>query len=187
MAAGLLLTATGCGSDSERKAASPNTSVRSTTSTTVEPTTSTTTTTPPTPEQQVKAAYLAAMSALYRSGENPDPKDPSLAKTQTGPSLVKARQILAGFQRAGVHLEFVTGKPPVPTIDSIRFTSGTTAFATTCIVDDSRQVRASDGQVINDAVVTRSSLAELRLTSGVWLLRSQVNLLSSRDGKGCGQ
>ena len=182
LAAGVLLAATGCGHDSPRKVAEPTTvAVRSTS--TVEPSTSTTT--PPTQEHQVKAAYLAAMAALFRSGQIPDPDNPSLAKTQVGPSLQKARQLLSSFKAAGIRLEFVDAEPPTPAVGRVHLTSRTSATANVCLVDNSRQVRVSDGRVMNDAVVSRSTLAELTMIDGVWLLRAQRMVQSWTDGKGC--
>ena len=181
LAAGLLLATTGCGSDSEGKVATPTTGVRSTT--TVEP--PTTTTTPPTPEQQVKTAYLAAVATYYEVARNPDPDDPALAKTRSGPSLKRVRELFAGFQKAGTKVEYVHDQPPVPVVSSVKVTSTTTAFVAACLVDDAHQVHSADGSVVDDTVVSWFDLAEMRLVAGTWHLHTLDGVQSWKDGAGC--
>ena len=186
MAAALVLTslaATAC-SRTDGAAHQPrgaNSIVRRESTTTAEPTT----TTPPTPEQQVKTAYLAAMSALFLTGVSPDPNDPAIESTHAGPSLARAREILNGLQERGTHLSFLANNPPAQRAGPVIFTSDTTAFVSACVVDNTRQIRDKDNEVVNDTVVSRSSMAEVRLIKGAWVLYSQQELHSWRDDKGC--
>ena len=181
LAIGLLLAAIGCGSNSERKVAIPTTAVRSTT--TVEAPTSTTT--PPTTEQQVKAAYLAAVATYFEVARDPNPVDPALAKTRSGPSLKRAQELLAGFQKAGTRVEYVHDQPPVPVVSSVRVTGADRASLTFCVVDNGRQVRASDGVALDDTIETRRSTADLRKSGGTWRIHSQTNLQTWNDAQGC--
>ncbi len=168
----------------------PSDGPRSTTTdrvaTTMTSTTEVTTTTKPlTPKEQVETAYLKAVSTYYEVARHPDPDNPALAATRSGPSLAKAWELLSGFRKNDIEVQYIDDKPPTPRIRGIAFVGQDRAFVTACLVDDARQVRASDGSVVNDAVVSRLDKADLRRQGSIWRMYGLEALNGWKDGHGC--
>ena len=155
--------------------------VRRESTTTAEPIT----TIPPTTEQQVKTAYLAAVATYFEAARNPDPNNPALARTRSGPSLKRTREILARYASERLRAEFVADAAPIPRITRIEVISPNLTIVSACIVDNVRQIGAKDGVVVNDAVVSRSSRTEMRFSNGAWRFYFQDVLRTWDDGLGC--
>lgn len=172
----------GCSDDGDER--TPTTETRRTT-TTERTSSTTTTTTPPTTEEAAEAAYVEAMTALLKAGESPDPDDEDVTRTHVGPSLVKAKELLQGFVDRGVLIEFPNGILPSPTVEGVELQRVDQALVTACLIDNARQVRQSDGSVVDDTVVSRSTRAEMRLVRDAWLLYAQESLNEWPDDEGC--
>jgi len=153
-----------------------------TTTTTTEPTT---TTAAPTPEEEVKTAYLEASASYFNAARTANPDDPQLAETRAGPSLARAQELLAGFRTAGVTAVYVDDQPPIPTIEAVEIVGPDKAFVSVCLVDNGRQVRKSDGVVVDDSVLSRLDKGEMRRIDGAWRLFELEGLQRWKDGQGC--
>lgn len=182
LAAVTVVPALACSSSSNGDAEPPTTTDDPRRTTT---TSSTATTTPPTPEEQVEAAYLRATDNLYRAAQAADVDHPGLAETSTGPSLKRFREILGDYRKRGVTVEYIHDEFPRRTVSDIKILRSDRAQLRVCIVDNARQVRSSDGTVVDGDVWTRLNRAELRRRDGNWVLFSQEGLKRWKDGAGC--
>lgn len=145
-----------------------------TTSTTAQQTTTTappetTTTAAPTPQEEVLAAYHAYWAAV----------DEAFAPPQVRPELPALRQYAAGevlpgiVQRAqeakadGVLIQIPEGARYSHQAEVVSI-EGDTATVRDCNVDDTVEVNATTGEVIDDRISTRLSIGLLTREGGQW-------------------
>jgi len=153
----LLAACSGGGSGSATKS---TTTVSSTTTTTVAVTTTTT------PEDAVKQAYLDYWKMADRLLATPDPNDPEITQRAADPLLSSLRDQLATNRSTGHHTTVPSGNTNTHRIDAVDVT-GTSAQLTECFVDG-RVEFGPNGEVVDDATVTKVGHASLSQVAGQW-------------------
>lgn len=141
------------------------------------------TSTPSTPEEQVKAAYLRITKEYFTLIQQPDPTASVIDSNYVGAALKSVRDENSRYALNEWTVRFPK-EPPVPEILGVQVDGGE-ATISTCIVDDSQLVRASDGAIVDNDVVSKLFDATLRLVNGRWLLESQERIQSWPDAAGC--
>lgn len=144
-----------------------------------------TTSTPSTPEEQVKAAYVDAMVTYYQRLVDPDPDDPHLRDVFAGALLEHAVQRNTTMLAAGEQMKFTERGVPTPTDITVDSISGDSATVTACLVNDAIRYRASDGAVVDSAVVSVRYQADLKLSSSLWRVVDQLVMTKAHNGAGC--
>ena len=172
------------GACSDDTAAPGPTADATTTTSTAAPTTTTEPSAPTTPEDEVAAAYVAVMARYFEHLGDPDPGATSF-EGHTGAHLEFVVEMHHQFARDHVvAAPGLSGAWPIPSVveSSVQ---GDTATLTVCLVDDSRVLEASSGQVVNDHVSSKLSIATLIRAEGSWLLTNQKLLAQWEDVAGC--
>ncbi len=154
-------------------------------STTTAPPTTATTARPITPEEEVEAAYLDIMERYFRRlGLHAyDPEEP--AGFHVGESLSQVKREIARYRELGQEVRFGPDGAPVPVVSHI-LVNGSTATLTSCIVDDTQLVLAKSGDVLNDAIATKTFDVTMKLAADHWLLSGQVLKLRTGEQGDCG-
>ena len=136
-------------------------------------------------EEEVLAAwrgYRAALDEVNR--ENPDPDDPLLAEYATGEALETVRAAAARNRDEGLVVAFPENSISEMWTESVSI-DGDTATVRSCEVDDGLLLRAENGEVINDDVVTYLLEATLVREDSRWKV-SKVVTEAKWDGlAGC--
>ncbi len=174
-----------CGDDDDQSA------VDLTTTTSVEETTTTappetTTTAAPTPEEEVLAAYQGYWAAVNEGFGPPQakPELPAFRQYATGEVLPGIVQRAQEAKAKGSIFEIPEGaryshRAEVVSID------GDTATVRDCNVDDSVELNAATGEVIDDGVSTRLYISMLVREAGQWKV-AVLNRESTWEGvAGC--
>lgn len=133
---------------------------------------------------RIESSYRAAVREYLNTARDPNPEDGILSRHRSGRSLQRARDLLASFKTDGVLVHYPGNQPPTPTGIEVEL-HGSDAIVTACLVDTGVQVRAADGVVVNDRVVsqlTRSRMVRFRDT---WKMDSQDGVAEWMDGLGC--
>lgn len=143
------------------------------------------TSTPSTPEEQVKAAYVDAMVTYYQRLVSPDPNDPRLREVFAGALLEHAVQRNTTMLAAGEQMKFTERGVPTPTDITIDAINGDSATVTACLVNDAIRYRASDGAVVDNAVVSVRYQADLQLSANGWRVIDQRVMMKAPSGAGC--
>ncbi len=183
VAATLVLGASSCGGGDDQAAETTTTTQAPTTAlSTTQP--ATTTTEPLTPEEEVEAAYLAAMAVFYDVSRSPDPDDERLPETMIEPNLTVIRDVMATAQQDGIYVRYPDDQPPAPEILTLEV-DGDVAALTVCVIDDAQQVRRSDDRVVDDDVISRFIEVSMEKVDDSWKISD--SLISGRwqDGAGC--
>lgn len=180
MALALLAGAAACSSDED--ADPPTTTTAASTNPVATDAPTTTTTEPMSEEDEVAEAFLRAEAVFYEIAVNPDPGDPRLAEIYEEPNLSYVKEIFETSRLEGTVVEY--SEAPRSKILNIQV-NGADATVESCLVDDSQQVRESDGRVVNDDVSTRRSKATFIKVGDDWLAQSGETLQSWSDGRGC--
>ncbi|QXC59598.1 hypothetical protein KSP35_14530 [Aquihabitans sp. G128] len=125
------------------------------------------------------------MATSMAVAEHPDPADRRLPRTQSGPSLGRLREVLAGYARDGIHVEYGNGDAPVPSIEKVDLWGDETAFVTFCLVEHALLVRTSDGRVVSSQVRSQRNKAQLHHSTGLWRIDAMRTLGTWADDEGC--
>ena len=166
-----------CSSDDEPIAGSP--------STTTAPSTTTSTTTTHDGEEAVRAAYEAANKAFIDAAAIPDPEQPGLLATHTGPMLKQTQDVLRALRSEGRAIRYPSPSKYRVTVEDIVI-EGDVARLRFCAVDDGERVVAATGEVVSAGVITARGRAALQLVDGSWRLAEQ-DFDSREDGEAaCG-
>ncbi|HEV2809125.1 MAG TPA: hypothetical protein VGV93_01840, partial [Acidimicrobiales bacterium] len=105
-------------------------------------------------EEEVLAAWRGYRDALDEvNRENPDPDDPLLAQYATGEALETVRAAATRNRDEGIVVAFPENSISEMWTESVSI-DGDTATVRSCEVDDGLLLRADNGEVINDDVVT---------------------------------
>jgi len=119
------------------------------------------------PGDQVEAAYLAFADMGARLLENPDPDDPEIAQRTSGEAqadlIAGLRTLVANGQRYELGPEYSHDVLAV-TVD------GVTATAEVCVIDDSRLVDASTGEVLAEGPTSVAWTVTLVMRDERWLI-----------------
>ncbi|HEV2068160.1 MAG TPA: hypothetical protein VGR26_00030 [Acidimicrobiales bacterium] len=143
------------------------------TSTTVEATTTappeTTTTAAPTPEEQVLAAYQGYWAAVNEAFGPPEvrPELPALRQYATGEVLPGIIRRAEEAKADGVVIQIPEGAQYSHQAEVVSM-EGDTATVRDCTVDDTVEVSAVNGEVIDDGVSTRLYVSTLVREEGQW-------------------
>ena len=132
----------------------------------------TTTTTTLKPEDEVKAAYLAYWAMVDRVFATPEPDDPELTQRTAEPLLPFVRDDLTQRKLEQTSLRTPAGQMSSHRIDSVRVT-GESASVVDCYVDARVKYRET-GEVLDDAVVSKTAEATLASIGGVWKVSDLV-------------
>ncbi|MCU1455628.1 MAG: hypothetical protein JWN46_3774 [Acidimicrobiales bacterium] len=140
---------------------------------------------PPTPEQQAADAYRAAQQALHLSTLAPNPSDPRLAQLLAGPQLARTTSVLAELARNRIAVRLRDNRPPGVRVLGVSLVTPQRAVVRACVTDDAIQIHLPDKRVVNDAVSSTLSRAELWRIERSWKLMSQQKLRRWNDLQGC--
>jgi hypothetical protein len=169
----------GCGGSSDAGAAP---------STTSKPTT---TTAPTQSEAEAAVAgFKEAVFAVLRAAMIPDPNDPAVERTNTGPMLDQAREVLRGYQLRKIRLQYPepleSGFEITVDSDAVELTADTAVFEA-CTVDRGQRVSSDTGEVIapNDDPEPVRVRVGMRLVDGTWKLAERRNLDTPAGTEGC--
>jgi len=171
----VLLTACSGGGGS----AANTTATTSTTTSTTAPTTTTTS-----PEDAVKTAYLDYWKMVDRVAESPDPNDPELAQRTVEPLLSTFRDNLSTQATQGRKFSVPPGRPNSHDVRTVTV-AGATATLVECFIDG-RTLTDPDGNVIDDAIVSKLGNAKLLNQAGAWLVSDVVFTERTPGAGGCG-
>lgn len=190
--AGAVLAATACSGDGDSSSPSSSTSSTSTSSTsttTSEPTSTaaTTDTTSSTGDEEavILEQYLEFWDVRFEANSEPvDPTNPRLADLATDAQLTNVLEETQRRADQGLALRNPTDsvterRPIVVSID------GSEATIQDCSINDTIVYRVSDGEVIDDSIVTRSVSATMRKVDGVWKLSSTSEIQKWEGVAGC--
>lgn len=139
---------------------------------------------PPKDERaEVKAAYLAYWDMGERLLEAPNPDDPEIPKRTTG----KARtDLVAGLKRLKQEgLRSSLGERYVHDVVGVELRGDDAALVKDCAVDDSSLVRAANGDVVEQSVVTELLQVRLVLRNESWLVESSTRLGAWEGAASC--
>ena len=136
-------------------------------------------------EEEVLAAWRGYREALDEvNRENPDPDEPLLAQYATGEALETVRAAATRNRDEGVVVAFPENSISEMWTESVSI-DGDTATVRSCEVDDGLLLRAENGEVINDDVVTYLLGATLVREESRWKV-SKVVTEAKWDGvAGC--
>jgi hypothetical protein len=167
---GLVLVAllAGCGDDAGSDEADG-----STTTSTASTTTSTTADDAETAERHaVIDAYNAASEAAIAASASPtpNPDDPDLVATHTGPMLEQRRETFLGLRSNGWAIRYPQGSKYRVEVESVEFQSDNVAILEVCVVDDGERFVVETGEVIASGLGTVEWSAAMRLVDGSWKL-----------------
>ena len=162
-----------CSSDDEPSADS--------TSTTAAPSTTTSTTAPDYDEAAVRAAYEAANKAFIDAAAIPNPEEPELLATHTGPMLKQTQDVLRALKSEGRAIRYPSPSKYRVTVEDV-VVQGDVARLRFCAVDDGERVVAATGEVVSAGVITARGRAALQLVGGSWRLAEQ-EFDSREDGE----
>jgi hypothetical protein len=176
-AIGLLVIAA-CSGGGGGSAAPTTTSSHASTTTTTQATTTTTTV-----EDAVKTAYLAYWRMADRLLAAPDPNDPELTELAAEPLLSSLKDQLATSAATGHHTSVPPGRVATHRVDSVSVTQNS-ASLTECFVDG-RVEFGPNGEVIDDALVTKTGDATMTLVLDAWKV-TDIRFVSRSPGvSGC--
>ncbi|MBW3643160.1 MAG: hypothetical protein KY447_09625 [Actinobacteria bacterium] len=175
-----------CGGDDDQSAAdlTTSTTAEETTTTTAPP--ETTTTASPTPEEQVLAAYQAYWAAVNDAFAPPQvrPKLPALRQYATGEVLPGIVRRAEEAKADGVVIQIPEGAQYSHQAELVSIEVDT-ATVRDCTVDDTVELSASTGEIIDDAVSTRLYISMLVREDGRWKV-AVLNRESTWEGvAGC--
>ena len=174
-----------CGGDNDQRAADLTTSTFAEETTTTAPP-ETTTTAAPTPEEQVLAAYQGYWAAV----------DEMVAPPQVRPELSAFRQyatgeVLVAIVRSAEETKAEDSVFQIPEGGQyshraeVVSVEGDTATVRDCNIDDTVELNATTGEVIDDAVSTRLYISMLVRETGRWKV-AVINRESTWEGvAGC--
>jgi hypothetical protein len=172
---GLIVTAalfavTACGGGGKGDSASTSSTSAATAAASNGSTTTTTTTVKP--EDEVKAAYLAYWAMADRLLIAPDPEDPELLQRTTDPLLPFIKDELTQRKLQGTVLRTPPDRTSSHRIDLLTV-NGSAASVIDCYVD-ARIMYSATGQVLDEAVVSKTAEATLASTGGAWKVSDLV-------------
>lgn len=157
-----------------------------------DPTTTTTaaaapSTTIPVPvEEQVRSAYLDA-EALYADAYQDERAGTDVLEGRfVDPLLTEITATVERVRAAGIRVEYRDGRPPPTTVESVTVDPvGTTAVVRTCVIDDAIQVRLTDGQVVDDTVVSQRQDVTMVRTPDGWKAQRRTVVTEWPGPTGC--
>ena len=175
VAAALVLGA--CGGDDDQSAADLTTSTTAEETTTTAPP-ETTTTAAPTPEEQMLAAYQSYWAAVDEAFAPPRvrPELPALRQYATGEVLPGIIRRAEEAKADGVVIQIPEGAQYSHQAEVVSI-EGDTATVRDCNVDDTVEVDATTGEVIDDRISTRLYIGMLVREGGQW----KVAVLNQED------
>jgi hypothetical protein len=156
-----------CGDDGGEEADS------ATSSTSIESSTTSTTADPEAAERQtVIDAYLAADEAAVAASAPPapNPDDPDLLATHTGPMLEQRQEVFLGLRANGWAIRYPENSRYRVEVESVRFERADVAILDICAVDDGERVVVETGEVLSSGVGTVQATAAMQRVDGVWKL-----------------
>ncbi len=185
----LAVLATACSDDDTATPASTSDGDRSSTASS-ESTTSANTSAPSTSdeesvEDEIVARYVGFWEARFEANAGtPDPDDPSLREYATGEQLETVVAETGQRLEDGVALR---AADPSRTDHAVTVVSvdADRAELQDCFVNDGVVYRVSTGEVVDDAVVTRSVSADMVLVEGAWKLERATVIQEWEGIAGC--
>lgn len=137
------------------------------------------TTTTLSPEQEVEAAYLAFAEMGARLLQEPNPNDPEIAQRATGQAREDLVNGLASLQESNQRYEL----GPQYGQQVLSMSVGRDqADAEVCVVEDSRRLDATTGEVLAQGVTTAKWAVRLLHTGQQWFV-DEITELENWDGE----
>lgn len=84
----------------------------------------------------------------------------------------------------GVVVRYPENQPPIPTGIKVKI-DGSDALVTACLVDTGVQVRAADGAIVNNRVVSQLTRTRMVRSGSTWKMQTQEGVAEWTDGLGC--
>ncbi len=118
------------------------------------------------------------------ANDPPDPTHPDLARFRTGEVLANAVAAVSLNRQLGIAYRLAPGWGYTHTATVIQL-SDVRALVHDCVVDHARQVNASDGRVLNDAVATKLFETKLVVVDGAWKVAENTLIQRWEEVGGC--
>lgn len=125
-----------------------------------------------TEEEAVEAAYEEASQARIEAlaPPTPDPDDPALAETHTGPMLEQVREVATGMRAERLAIRYPDDSERRVEVESVEFEDDDVAILELCIVDDGERVDLETGEVLAGGVFSGRVTAAMQRVDGRWKL-----------------
>lgn len=136
-------------------------------------------------EERIAARYVAFWEARLAANQNPpNPDDPRLAEYASGDQLQNVVSETRSRRDDGLALR---APDPSATSHNVNVISveGESAELQDCFVNDGVLYNATTGEIVDDAVVTRSVSAVMVLEGGVWKLARATVIQEWEGVAGC--
>jgi hypothetical protein len=132
-------------------------------------------------EEAVLAAVQCYWDTIVEANDPPDPDHPGFERCMTGAALERSRGITEHHRSLGETVRDPNGRTEQfhSTVSQV---DGKSAEVTQCIVDDAIVMRASDGLVLNDKVISASMRLVLVKDETAWRVENAY-LTADREGR----
>jgi hypothetical protein len=146
-----------------------------------------TTTTFSTDDQVVVDAYLAAENAAVAAASppTPNPDDPQLAATHTGPMLQQRKDVFSGLRDSGLAIRLPENSQTRETVSSIEYQGDDVAILDVCAVDDGERIVVASGEVVASGLATVEWTAAMQRQDGTWKLAEREEQNRWEGEAGC--
>lgn len=141
----------------------------------------------PDQDEAVISAYEEAFQARVEvlAPPRPDPDDPQLAETHTGPMLEQIREVALGLQVQGRAIRYPEDSQHQLEVESVAFRGEDIAILDVCAVDDGERIVVATGEVLAGGVFTGRITAAMQYVDGRWKLAETQQGEQQRGVTGC--